>query len=1444
MSIHIDAFLNQIPTKFRGKFISVINNKNLPNQQLLEQLQVLAEQTKQKILPKITYPDLPVAERVDDIKKLLQDNQVIVVAGETGSGKSTQLPKICLDLGLGKRGLIGHTQPRRLAARSIASRIANEIGDQSKVSFKIRFSDQTSENTLIKVMTDGVLLSEIKNDRFLSQYEVIIIDEAHERSLNIDFLLGCIKKILPFRPDLKVIITSATIDHQKFINFFQNAKDIIISGRTYPVEIRYQNDEDFDEFSLQERILYALDELGRGDVLVFLPTERDIHETLAYLNKQNLRFTEVLPLFSRLSNKDQNKIFNPEGSVRRVILATNVAETSLTVPRIKYVIDSGLARISRYSYRTKVQRLPIEKISQASANQRAGRCGRLSAGICIRLYSEEDFNNRKEYTEPEILRTNLASVILQMLFLKLGSIQDFPFIDAPDARFVKDGFKLLFELQAISELNYSKPKITDDGMKMAVMPLDPKLAKIVIEGYRQKTLREIVSIVSFLSVQDPRERPLNLQQKADEKHSVDKDKSSDFVAILNLANRLNSDLKGLSNREKKEYFKKNFISLVRFNEWNDIYRQIIEVIHGFGWKLNSQLVIKKDSGHSGLDPESFEHIGKSHDNEILKQVHNDRQILTNSSNIKINRHFHESANLIANDQNLKDTRLHVYDNGSAMINYENLHKAIASGFLSNIGYNYENAEYLGARGLKFFIFPGSFQFKAKPKWLLSSEIVETTKTYVRNVAKIEPEWLESLASHLVKKHYDEPVWSKKRRAVIVNERVTLYGLEIVSKRVVQYSKINPREAREIFIREALVKGDFDSKTYFYQQNLKLINQVEDLENKSRRKDILVDEQTMFEHYDAFISDEVCNGATFDKWLKTVRKAQQQKFIFGLESLMQHGAKEITQQKFPDVLTIGDMHLPLEYNFDPLDERDGATVTVPIVFINNISSAVLEWGVYGFLYDKIVALLRALPKNIRKNCVPVPTYAQAIFESLDFDKDRYIPLKSVIAKHITRIVGFVVDETVWQNEELEKYLVLNIKVVDEHGKTFALGKDINTLKQKLKNLVNKPKQAVDEKIYYDWDFADIALTNQIKEYGIVVKVYNCLEEYKGGVKLSYKATLAEAQSCMKRALKRLIKIRLQNQLSQKIKNNDLTSLSMSLKLSDSKDNVVDKAIDLSFFDDVISSDLFTEFKKQNSSRNYYENGNLTVNLRNQRDNRFDRHDNKSVITDCDQESSILKHDSKSSETMFSDYAQQSVQDDSNVNLAGLPYTKSDFEQFFKAGISSFVANKTKVELLFTEILRAKEQLDKKLNINKIPLNFIELFTAVRNELNELFTDNYLSQPMIYLQRYKYYIQALENRLDKAKLNLQRDRNYQLEADELKAKLAKKLVTKHLSTGDEEVTKIRFLIKELWISWYLQNIKTSESISVKKILVYINQIVKNLDSVHRDFNIYFIEGYRSI
>ena len=1163
---------------------------------------------------------------------------------------------------LGKRGLIGHTQPRRLAARSIANRVASEIGDQSKVSYKIRFNDQTSDDTLIKVMTDGILLSEIKNDRFLSQYEVIIIDEAHERSLNIDFLLGCIKKILPFRPDLKIIITSATIDHNKFTKYFTGAKDIAVVGRTYPVEIHYQDDVEFDDFSLQERILYAIEELGRGDVLVFLPTERDIHETLAYLSKQDLRFTEVLPLFSRLSNKDQNKIFNPEGSTRRIILATNVAETSLTVPRIKFVIDSGLVRISRYSYRTKVQRLPIEKISQASANQRAGRCGRLSAGVCMRLYSQEDFQSRKEFTDPEILRTNLASVILQMLFLKLGNVQDFPFIDPPDFKFVKDGLKLLFELQAISKLNYNNPQITQDGLKMAVMPLDPKLAKIVVEAHRQGCLKEAISITSFLSIQDPRERPLNFQQKSDNAHAVDKDKNSDFITILNLANRVTADTKDLSNKEKKDFFKRNFISPVRFNEWNDIYRQVIETIHKFKWKLNE----------------------------------------------------------------------------SKELSYENLHKALISGLIGNIGYNYEQAEYLGARGLKFFIFPGSSQFKKKPKWLLSSEIVETTKLYARNIAKIESEWIEGLVSHLVKKHYDEPVWSKKRKAVVANERVVLYGLEIVSKRSIQYSKIDEIVAREIFIKEALVNGEFESKTYFFNENLNLVNEVESLENKSRRRDILVDEETMFEHYDGIVPEGVFDGVSFEKWVKKLDKLTQKSFVYDLEKLMQHDAEQVTQEKYPDTFNLGNMHLPLEYNFDPLADDDGTTLTLPLAFLNDIDPVALEWGVYGFLLEKITALLRALPKNIRKSCVPVPTYAQAIFESIDFKNDRIKPLKLVLAKHITRIVGYIVDEAVWQGEELEKHLVMNIKIVDEKGEVLAVGKDLHKLKEQFRSVATKPRSQLKEKIYHDWEFGDIPKTEMIKEYGIQVEVYNCLEIAKDGVKISYKATQKEANNTMRQALIRLVKIKLAMSLSKKIQKNDLTSLSTAIKLGSAKDMLMNRVIGISFIE------------------------------------------NKS-----------------------------------------LPYTQQKFVELYKQGLVDFEDNKAKLEKLTVEIYKYKAVLDKKLSVKKIPLNFIELYSDVREELDKLFQDGFILSPIIYLERYKFYIQALDNRLEKAKTNLQRDRGYKIEVNELESKLKKAVTNKHLDDC-ESVSKITFLIKELWVSWYLQNVKTIESVSFKKIANYILQI----------------------
>ena len=1251
-----NLLLNQISTKLRGKYISLFKNNKIAKADLLNQLNELIITVNGRCLPKISYPDLPVAEKVSDIKELITNNQVIVVAGETGSGKSTQLPKICLDMGLGKRGLIGHTQPRRLAARSIADRVASEIGDRSAVSYKIRFSDQTSDNTLVKVMTDGVLLAEIKNDRYLSKYEVIIIDEAHERSLNIDFLLGCIKKILPFRPDLKIIITSATIDHQKFVDYFGGAGDIAIVGRTYPVDIVYQGEDGFLELSLQERILYAIDDLGRGDVLVFLPTERDIHETLAYLNKQELRLTHVLPLFSRLSIKDQNQIFNPQGSARRIILATNVAETSLTVPDIKFVIDSGLARVSRYSYRTKVQRLPIENISQASANQRAGRCGRLSAGICIRLYSEEDFNNRIEFTDPEILRTNLSSVILQMLYLKLGNIQDFPFIDPPDQRFVKDGYKLLFELQAISELSYSNPQITQDGQKMAIMPLDPKLAKMVLEGHRQNCLKEILSIVSFLSVQDPRERPLSFQQKSDAAHAVDKDQSSDFIGIINLANRLHKDTQDLSNREKKDYYRKNLISPVRFNEWNDIYRQIVASVHAFKWKLST---------HS--DP-----------------------------------------------------------------SYENLHKALISGLLGNIGFNNEGVEYAGARGLKFFIFPGSAQFKKKPKWMLSSEIIETTKIYARTVAKIEPEWIESLAPHLVKRSYDDPVWSKKQKSVVVNERVSLYGLEIVANRTCQYGRIDLEGAREIFIREALVNGEFESRAHFYTENLILINQVEDLENKSRRRDILVDEEIMYAHYDKIVPDNVCDGVSFERWVKLTPKEQQNGFVFDIKSIMNNEAEHVTQDKYPDMLSVGNMRLPLEYNFDPLAVDDGATLTLPISFLDDINPNILEWGVYGFLYEKIVAMLRALPKNIRKSCVPVPKYAQAILESIDFEQDRQQPFKTVLAKHITRIVGAPVDDTVWEQEDIDKHLLVNIKVVDEQAKQLSVGRNIHKLREELKQVVIKPK-IKQQKIYHDWDFGDIKPQYTITQYGVEIVVYGCLECNDDGVHVSYQASKDQAELVMSAAISRLIKNRVSHSLDTKIKKNSLSSLSMAIKVNEAKDAIVNRAISLSFIE------------------------------------------GKPIV-----------------------------------------YTKKNFEALLAQGLKSFDDNKKDLELLITDIEKQKQLLIKQLTVRKIPLNFIELYADIKKSLDTLFYDSYIADvPYKFLTRYKYYVQALDARLSKAVQNLQRDRAYAIEISELVSKLNKVVAAKNLSSLNSDVLYVKFLITELWVSWYLQSVKTIEPVSSKRI-----------------------------
>ncbi len=751
-------------------------------------------QSRAATCPKITYPEnLPVSQKKQDILQAIRDHQVVIVAGETGSGKTTQLPKICLELGRGVKGLIGHTQPRRLAARTVANRIADELETPlgGSVGYKVRFNDQVGENTLVKLMTDGILLAEIQQDRLLMQYDTLIIDEAHERSLNIDFILGYLRELLPKRPDLKVIITSATIDPQRFSRHFNNAPIIEVSGRTYPVEVRYRpvvDDADDTDRDQLQAIFDAVDELGRegpGDILIFMSGEREIRDTADALNRLDLPHTEVLPLYARLSNSEQNRVFQSHHG-RRIVLATNVAETSLTVPGIKYVIDPGTARISRYSFRTKVQRLPIEPVSQASANQRKGRCGRVSDGICIRLYAEQDFLSRPEFTDPEILRTNLASVILQMTSLGLGDIAAFPFVEAPDKRNILDGVRLLEELGAIKTAENGHYQLTSQGRQLAQLPIDPRLARMVLEAQKSGSVREVMIITAALSIQDPRERPMDKQQASDEKHRRFADKDSDFLAYVNLWDWLKEQQKEHSSSQFRRLCRNDFLNYLRVREWQDIYTQLRQVVKELGLPVNSE-----------------------------------------------------------------------------PSDYRSVHTALLTGLLSHIGQkDADKQEFTGARNARFSIFPGSGLFKKPPKWTMVAELVETSRLWGRIAARIEPEWIEPLAQHLVKHSYSEPHWSKSQGAVMASEKVTLFGLPIVAARSVNYSTIDPLLCRELFIRHALVEGDWQTRHAFFAANLKLRAEVEELEHKSRRRDILVDDETLFAFYDQRIPNDVVSGASF------------------------------------------------------------------------------------------------------------------------------------------------------------------------------------------------------------------------------------------------------------------------------------------------------------------------------------------------------------------------------------------------------------------------------------------------------------------------------------------------------------------------------------------------------------------------------------------------------
>jgi len=1009
---------------------------------------------REQHLPKPEYPDLPVSARRDEIMAAIRDHQVVVIAGETGSGKTTQIPKICLELGRGVSGLIGHTQPRRIAARSVANRIAEELKVEmgQQVGFKVRFSDHVGEHTYIKLMTDGILLAEIQSDRYLDQYDTLIIDEAHERSLNIDFLLGYLKQLLPRRPDLKLIITSATIDTARFAEHFENAPIIEVSGRTFPVEMRYRPLEEQDG-ELVDGILAAVDELSRidrGDILVFLSGEREIREVAEALRKHHPPTTEVLPLFSRLSVQDQNKVFQPHG-LRRIVLSTNVAETSLTVPGIKYVIDSGYVRMSRYSYRSKVQRLPIEKVSQASANQRAGRCGRVSAGVCIRLYSEDDFLNQREFTEPEILRTNLASVILQMESLGLGDISAFPFVEPPDGRLISDGYKLLFELGAVDK----GQEITKLGRELVRLPIDPRLARMVSEANRRGCLREVLIIISALSVQDPRERPMEAAQKADEAHQQFWDEQSDFLSLLNLWNAFEEQRQHLSHNKLRKWCSKNFLAYMRMREWRDIHSQLLSQVKEGGMHLSQQEA-----------------------------------------------------------------------------DYESLHKALLSGLLGHVAFKGEEYDYIGARNIRLNIFPGSALFKKRPKWIMAAELTETTRNYARTVARMEPQWVEELAQHLIKRSYFDPHWEKKRAQVAAFEQTTLYGLVITPRRKVNFGPIDPKQSRGLFIRGALVNGEYQSQAPFFRHNLELIAGVAELEHKSRRQDILVDEETLYAFYDELLPEGIYSGAQFEQWRKGYEREQPKGLFLDRETLMRHAAQEVTSLRYPDQLRLGPLTLPLAYHFEPGHPEDGVTLTVPLALLNQLRPEPLAWLVPGMIEEKLIQLIKSLPKSLRRNFVPVPDFARAALDAMDYRQGN---LLDALARQLQRMQGSPFDRGKLDETGLTQHLHMNIKVVDESGKLLAMDRDLAALQARFSEHAAKgfstalPSSGLERSGLTQWDFDELPATVDIELHGQTLHGYPALVDQGDSVAIQVLDTEQAAEQEHAQGLVRLLALQLKDKL---------------------------------------------------------------------------------------------------------------------------------------------------------------------------------------------------------------------------------------------------------------------------------------------------------------------------
>jgi ATP-dependent helicase HrpA len=1230
---------------------------------------------------------LPVSALRETIARAIDANPVVIVSGETGSGKTTQLPKICLQLGRGAAGLIGHTQPRRIAASSIAKRVAQELQSEpgAVVGFKVRFTDRMQPGASIKLMTDGILLAETQSDPELAAYDTIIIDEAHERSLNIDFLLGYLKQLLPRRPDLKVIITSATIDAERFANHFASkagpAPVINVSGRLYPVEIRYRayrDEDDADGRTLMDGIVDAVDECARaggGDVLVFLPGEREIREAAEALRKRHPPGTEILPLYARLAAEEQERVFKPSGA-RRIVLATNVAETSLTVPGVRYVVDPGLARVKRYSYRNKVEQLQVERISQAAANQRAGRCGRLADGICIRLYDEADFARRPRFTDPEVLRSSLAGVILRMKSLGLGDVRAFPFVEPPPPRAIADGFDLLSELNAVDDDN----ELTSIGHELARLPLDPRIGRMLLAAREQHALQEVLVIAAALSIQDPRERPLDAQQAADQAHKRFAEERSDFLGFLKLwafvAERLEHKK---SNRKLTDELKANFISPRRVREWREVHSQLASIVGELGWRANSS-------------PATFDQI----------------------------------------------------------------HLSLLAGLLGNVGYktldaDYREPPYLGARGIKFFAWPGSPLAKKAGRWVMAAELVETSRLFARTIASIDPQALERVGAHLLKKSWSDPHWEKNAGQVMALERATLYGLLVYNQRRVPLGARDPALARELFIRGALVDGDYDTNAPYATHNRKLVREIRELEHKSRRPDVLVDDQLIFAFYDALVPLEVNSAAQFENWRRTAEQANPKLLFLSRDELMRHEAAGVTTDLFPKVWSMRGIDMALTYHFEPGTPRDGITLTVPLFVLNQVDAARCEWLVPGMLKEKVHLLLKSLPQKVRRNCVPLPDYAAAfVVRHGEEASQPERPLLEALSVDIHEQTGAVCRPEDFKLETLPAHLSMNFKVVDEHGRQLAMGRNLAALRAELGQQAQRTFQSLagaDAKIaeglhetITDWDFGELPELLEIRRGGQTLIGHPALVDHGDSCLLEVFDDPAEAGAKHRAGLRRLFRLQLKDQVKFIEKNlNSLQTTQMqaatvpalaaaSPSFEDLREQVIAAAIERTCLVDPWPHDNATFSARRNDAR----------------------------------------------------------------------------------GRLSLIAQE--VARLVTTIVQEAAALPKKLNALRA---FPSAITDVEQQLTRLFVRNFIVEtPPGQLAHYPRYLKAIAARLDKLKGDPARDTARLNEIVPLQATWLRELAARK-GVVDPRLEEFRWLLEELRVSLFAQELRTPMPVSVKRL-----------------------------